>query len=114
MLSATDDTHDPPNIRDTADSRRIATPIAIIPLGTIAIAVVVNPVAVTSSYTDTVNSYPIRAAALGDLHDKAVRLMKWREWHGLRRCREGQGKRKSGAAWMSGGSSEFSSPCSRR
>ena len=45
-----------------------------------------------SGHADTVNSYSSRAARLADLRDHAVRLMKWRDWHGLHRCCKGQSK----------------------
>jgi hypothetical protein len=45
-----------------------------------------------SRHADTINSYPARAAGFAGLRDHAVRLMKWRERHGLcRRC-DGYGK----------------------
>ena len=45
-----------------------------------------------SSYADTINSYPARAACFADLRDHAVRLMKRRDRHGLGRCCDDQGK----------------------
>jgi hypothetical protein len=43
-----------------------------------------------SGHADTINSGPTRAAGGSDLRDHAVRLMKRRERHSLRRCCEGQ------------------------
>ncbi len=45
-----------------------------------------------SGHADTINSGPTRAAGGSDLRDHAVRLMKRRERHSLRRCCEGQRK----------------------
>jgi hypothetical protein len=45
-----------------------------------------------SGHADTIYSYPTRAACFADLRDHAVRLMKRRDRHGLRRCCDGQGK----------------------
>ena len=42
-----------------------------------------------SGYADTINSYPEGTAALADLRDHAVRLMKRCGRHGQRRCRDG-------------------------
>jgi hypothetical protein len=44
------------------------------------------------SHTSTVNHVHTRAACLADLCDRAVRLMKRRAGHGLRRCCDGQSK----------------------
>ena len=46
----------------------------------------------SSGHADTVNSYSSRAAGFADLRDHAIRLMKWRDWHGLHRCCKGQSK----------------------
>jgi hypothetical protein len=45
-----------------------------------------------SGHADTINSYPTRAACFTDLRDHAVRLMKRRGRHCLRRCCDGQCK----------------------
>jgi hypothetical protein len=45
-----------------------------------------------SGHADTINSGSTRAAGGSDLRDHAVRLMKRRERHSLRRCCEGQPK----------------------
>ena len=42
-----------------------------------------------SGHADTVNSCPARPASVGDLREYAVRLMKRRDGHGLRRRAEG-------------------------
>jgi hypothetical protein len=42
-----------------------------------------------SGHADIINSYPTRAACFTDLRDHAIRLMKRRDWHGLRRCCDG-------------------------
>jgi len=42
-----------------------------------------------SGHADTINSYPARAACFADLSDHAVRLMKRRGRHGLRRGCDG-------------------------
>jgi hypothetical protein len=47
------------------------------------------------TYTDTANRMTTRAAHEANLRDHAVRLMKWRDRHGLRGCCYGQGKGKS-------------------
>src|SRR6478735_2587318 len=45
-----------------------------------------------SGHTDTTNSCPTHSASDGDLRGNAVRLVKRRKRHGLRRRYEGQGK----------------------
>ena len=50
---------------------------------------------VGSGHALTINSYPTSAACFADLRDHAVRLMKRRNWHGRRRCCDGQHKRNS-------------------
>ena len=45
-----------------------------------------------SGHADTINTYPTCAACFADLRDHAVRLMKRRGRHGLRRCCDGQCK----------------------
>jgi hypothetical protein len=43
----------------------------------------------------TIDIMHTRAAGVTDLRDHAVRLMERRDWQGLYRCRESQGKGKS-------------------
>ena len=43
-----------------------------------------------SGHADTINPYPTCTACFADLRDHAVRLMKRRDRHGLRRCCDGQ------------------------
>ena len=45
-----------------------------------------------SGHADTINSDPTRAACFADLRDHAVRLMKRRGRHGMRRCHDGECK----------------------
>jgi hypothetical protein len=45
-----------------------------------------------SCHADTINSYPTHPASFADLRDHAVRLMKRRGRHGMRRCCGDQGK----------------------
>jgi hypothetical protein len=45
-----------------------------------------------SGYANTINSYPTGTTCFADLRDHAVRLMKRRGRHGLRRCCDGQCK----------------------
>ena len=45
-----------------------------------------------SCHADTINSYPTHPACFADLRDHAVRLMKRRGRHRMRRCCGDQGK----------------------
>jgi hypothetical protein len=47
-----------------------------------------------SGHADTINSYPARAACFADLSDHAVRLMKRRRRHRLRRWKQQHGDAK--------------------
>ena len=77
-----DDVSVPPNASASTPSRTPADFSADMALG-------------GSGHADTINPYPTRATRFADLRDHAVRLMKWRDWQGLYRCRESQGKGKS-------------------
>jgi hypothetical protein len=46
-----------------------------------------------SCHADTINSHPTGAASCSNLcDDDAIRLMRWHERHGVRRCCDDQGK----------------------